>query len=95
MLEGYRLKKVVGPQAKRVATQSIIDGRGACQRRACRLVGLHRSVGRYNAVDQKDEPLKEKIVSLAHERKRFGYRRIHIMLKKEGLRVNQKRVYRL
>ncbi len=75
--------------------RSVIDVHGASQRRACRLVSLHRSVRRYNALDQKDKPLKDKIVSLAHERKRFGYRRIHILLKKEGLRVNHKRVYRL
>lgn len=71
---------------------------GTCnlsQRRACQLVNLHRSVGRYIVSDQKDGPLKDKIISLAHERKRFGYRRIHILLKKEGLKVNHKRVYRL
>jgi putative transposase len=86
---------VVSPQAKRAAIQSIIVERGVSQRRACRLVNLHRSVGRYNALDQNDKPLKEKIISLAHERKRFGYRRIHILLKKEGFKVNHKRVYRL
>lgn len=75
--------------------QSICIERKVSQRRACQLVSLHRSVGRYKVLDQKDKPLKEKIVSLAHERKRFGYRRIHIMLKKEGLKVNHKRVYRL
>jgi putative transposase len=75
--------------------QSIIVEHGVSQRRACRLVSLHRSVGRYNVLDQKDQPLKEKIISLAHERKRFGYRRIHILLKKGGIKVNHKRVYRL
>jgi putative transposase len=86
---------VVSPQAKRTALQSIMNVRKVSQRRACRLVNLHRSVGRYQTLGQKDEPLKEKIISLAHERKRFGYRRIHILLKREGLQVNHKRVYRL
>lgn len=95
MLERYRFKKVVSPQTKKVAMQSMIDEHGVSQRRACRLINLHRSVGRYNALDQNDELLKGKIVSLAHERKRFGYRRIHVLLKKEGLKINHKRVYRL
>lgn len=39
--------------------------------------------------------LKARIKALAHERRRFGYRRIHDMLKFEGIAVNHKRVYRL
>lgn len=68
---------------------------GYSQRRACGLLAFDRSVGRYEPKLKNDEDLKSKIVSIAHERKRFGYRRIHIMLKREGLRVNHKKVYRL
>jgi putative transposase len=85
---------VVSPQIKKVAMQCMVTERGISQRRACRLVNLHRSVGRYKC-GEKDKLLKERITALAHERKRFGYRRIHILLKKEGLKVNHKRVYRL
>ena len=73
----------------------LINVHGFSQRQACRLLAFDRSVGRYKPKPKDDEGLKSKIVSIAHERKRFGYRRIHIMLKREGLKVNHKRVYRL
>lgn len=57
-------------------------------------MALHRSVGRYEKI-QKDDQLKEKIISYAHQRKRFGYRRIHLLLKLDGIKANHKRVYRL
>jgi len=66
------------------------------ERRACRLVGLTRSSWRNPPNDdQSTIDLKARIKALAHERKRFGYRRIHDMLKFEGIKVNHKRVYRL
>lgn len=64
------------------------------QRRVCWLLGLNRSVGRYQS-KRDDENLKVRILHHAHERKRFGYRRIHLLLKMEGTKVNHKRVYRL
>lgn len=73
--------------------RSAIDRHGVSERRACRLVNLHRSVGRY--ICQEGDPLKDRIISIAHQRKRFGYRRIHLLLKKEGEPINHKRVYRL
>lgn len=73
----------------------MIESCGLSQRKACCLVNLHRSVGRYKTVRPNDGLLKGKIISLALERKRFGYRRLHLLLKKEGFKVNHKRVYRL
>ncbi len=66
------------------------------ERSACRLVGLTRSSWRKPPQhDQSTIALKARIKALAHERKRFGYRRIHDMLRFEGVQVNHKRVYRL
>jgi putative transposase len=66
------------------------------QRRACRLVGISRSVLNYQSrLSQEDQALKARIISLAQERRRFGYRRIHALLRREGVEVNHKRVYRL
>ena len=66
------------------------------ERRACSLVGLSRSSWRNPPQDNETTvTLKERIKALAHERRRFGYRRIHDMLKFEGVVVNHKRVYRL
>ena len=66
------------------------------QRRACRLVGLSRSVLSYHSEKQGDDlALKARLVELANERRRFGYRRLHALLRREGVEVNHKRVYRL
>ena len=75
--------------------QALIEHHRKSQRKACKLVNLVRSVGRYIPKENKDDELRRKIISFAHQRKRFGYRRLHILLKKEGFEVNHKRVYRL
>ena len=66
------------------------------QRRACRLVGLARtSCQRVPVPDQATQALQCRIVEIAHQRRRFGYRRVHDLLKPEFPGVNHKRVYRL
>ena len=66
------------------------------ERRACRLVGLSRDSYRNPPVtDSETVALSSAIVEIAHVRRRFGYRRIHDMLRQEFPGVNHKRVYRL
>jgi len=66
------------------------------ERRACQLVGLSRTVLHYRPLRSPEtEHLRERIVALAAVRRRFGYRRIHVLLKREGALANHKRVYRL
>ena len=65
------------------------------QRRACGLIGSHRSTIQYRARVRDDEALRQKLIELAKERSRFGYRRLHVLLRREGLVVNHKRVLRL
>ncbi|AJX56678.1 integrase core domain protein [Burkholderia mallei] len=66
------------------------------ERRACRLVGLSRSVLHYDAKpDHENEVLAARLVKLAHERRRFGYRRLHALVEREGTHANHKRIYRL
>lgn len=66
------------------------------QRRACRLVGLSRSVLNYEPeADVANQALAGRIIELAAERRRFGYRRIHVLLRREGHQANHKRVFRL
>jgi putative transposase len=66
------------------------------ERRACRLVGLARTTLRRAPVEAAETvALKARIVDLAQARRRFGYRRIHDLLRREGVRANHKRVYRL
>jgi putative transposase len=65
------------------------------ERRACTVVGCALSSQRYRARRPPQEPLRERLRALAHERVRWGYRRLHVLLAREGLQVNHKRVYRL
>jgi putative transposase len=66
------------------------------ERRACALVGLARDSWRHPPQRAKsDHDMSERIKRLAHERRRFGYRRIGDLLRADGTAVNDKRVYRL
>jgi len=58
-------------------------------------VGIRRSSARYQTRRSGDQELRERLRQLAGERRRFGYRRLHVMLRREGEKVNHKRVYRL
>jgi putative transposase len=66
------------------------------QRRACALVSLARDSWIHQPKKAaKDAPMSARIVELAHERRRFGYRRIADLLRAQGEAINDKRVYRL
>ena len=66
------------------------------ERRACQLVGLSRTVLHYESKAQpENEQLKARLVELAGERRRFGYRRLHALIRREGVQANHKRIYRL
>ena len=66
------------------------------ERRACSLVGLSRATMRYQSQRSPDEcELTERIKTIAFIRRRFGYRRVHQLLRREGVEVNHKKVYRL
>ena len=72
-----------------------IDHRGYTQRRACALVGIAPRVYRYRSVRPDDAGLRKRLRELAAERRRFGYRRLHLLLKREGVEINWKKLYRL
>jgi putative transposase len=65
------------------------------QRRACRLVALDRTSARYQSRRKPQTELQERLRSLAEQRPRFGYRRLTVLLRRQGLKVNHKRIYRL
>lgn len=74
----------------------ILQAQGLSERRACRLVGMARTSCRYAPQRQgQEENLKARLRTLAGERRRFGYRRLTVLLRREGPAVNHKRVYRL
>ena len=65
------------------------------ERRACRLLEVHRSVARYQSQATEPAGLRERLCALAAERRRFGYRRLYLLLRREQFQVNHKRIYRL
>jgi putative transposase len=65
------------------------------QRRACRLVGLQPKTYRYGSKRTGDEELRGKLRELASQRRRFGYRRLGLLLARQGIRLNHKKLYRL
>jgi putative transposase len=66
------------------------------ERHACRLIGLERSTQRYQSRKAaRDTELRQRLKELAAKRMRFGYRRLVVLLVREGLLVNHKRIYRL
>jgi putative transposase len=86
----------VRPAQRRAAVQVLQERFGVSQRRACRLVGTARSTVRYRCRGGDDDgALRERLCELAAARPRFGYRRLHVLLRREGITVNHKRVARL
>ena len=69
--------------------------KGLSERRACRLLELDRSSYRYEAAADGDAELRGKLLGLARQKPRYGYRRLHVLLQRQGQAVNVKRVYRL
>ena len=68
---------------------------GVSVRRACRAVPANRSSYHYQSIRPSQEPLRKRIREIAETRVRYGYRRIHIILRREGWSINVKRVRRL
>ena len=65
------------------------------QKRACALAGIDPRVYRRTSKRPADTQLRARMKELASERRRFGYRRLHILLKREGWDVNRKKLYRI
>ncbi|MEP4258361.1 MAG: IS3 family transposase [Rhizobiaceae bacterium] len=95
MLKDVASPKVVTPAAKREAVAHVCKEHGVSQRRACNVLQIDRSSVRYKSVRGDDNHLREAMKKVAAERRRFGYRRIHVMLERQGIFMNQKKLRRL
>ena len=83
------------PAQKRELVQFLCVGFRVSQRKACRAIGIWSSTCRYRSQAKDQTPLRMRIRDLAASRVRYGYRRLHVLLQREGWTVNAKRVYRL
>ncbi|WP_334166218.1 IS3 family transposase [Tepidimonas sp.] len=94
-LKDLLFKKVVTPAAKREAAAHLQACHGMSERRACRVIDADRKSVRYRSARDDDGALREKLRELANQRRRFGYRRLHILLRREGVMINRKKTQRL
>ncbi len=83
------------PANKREATTYLKQCFKVSERRACHVLNIQRSLVRYRAKRSVDVLLRQRLRELSFERKRFGYRRLHILLSREGVEVNHKKLWRI
>ncbi len=80
------------PAARRAAVLSVREAHEISERRACMILGVDRSVVRYRSCRPEEAELRARLRSLAGERRRFGYRRLGLLLSREGVRLNHKKL---
>lgn len=86
---------MVTPAARRAAVDHFRERYGFSERGACRMASFSRSSYRRSSRRQEaDKPLRERLLELAAERPRFGYRRLHVLLLREGWEMATGRVFR-
>ncbi|WP_132528726.1 IS3 family transposase [Rhizobium sp. BK376] len=88
-------KKMVGPAAKREAVTHLKAVMGLSERRACQIISADRKTVRYRSSRPPEVELRAKLRDLANERRRFGYRRLFVLLRREGEPSGVNRIYRL
>ncbi|RYY28772.1 MAG: IS3 family transposase [Sphingomonadales bacterium] len=90
-------KKLVTLAAKREAVAHLQTTLGMSERRACAVVGADRTSMRYRScrADDGDLRSRSRLRELAQQRRRFGYRRLHILLRRDGITINRKKTQRL
>ncbi|MGI4733370.1 MAG: IS3 family transposase [Janthinobacterium lividum] len=94
-LKDLLFKKMVAPAAKRQAVAHLQATLGMSERRACAVVGADRTSMRYRSCRADDGDLRSRLCELAQQRRRFGYRRLHILLRRDGVTINRKKTQRL
>ena len=72
------------PQERRAAIAHVMTAHGLGVTRACGLIGMSRSMYRYEAMRPDDAALKVRLTALAAQKRRYGYHRLHVLLCHEG-----------
>lgn len=86
---------MVAPSVKREAVAHVVAAHGVSQRRACKALAVDRASVRYRSVRSDDADARTAMKAVPGERRRFGYRRIHLMLERQGIVMNLKKLRRL
>lgn len=86
---------MVTPTARREAVEFLVKEREASIQHACGLIGLSRSSYYHEPVRADDDDLRAAVRQVAEQRRRWGYRRIAVKLRREGWRDNHKRIGRI
>jgi transposase InsO family protein len=86
---------MVGPAAKRAAVAHLQAVMSLSERRACSIIGADRKMIRYRSSRPRDAALRGRLRDLANARRRFGYRRLFVLLRREGEPSGINRIYRL
>ena len=74
------------PAARREAVAHLRERQEVSERRACRVIGADRTTIRYRSQRPDDAPIRLRLRALAGERRRFGYRRLGLLLSREAYR---------
>ena len=83
------------PAAQRKAVARLKGAFGMSERRACQIISADRKTIRYRSSRPPEIKLRAKLRDLANERRRFGYRRLFILLRRDGEPSGVNRIYRL
>lgn len=86
---------MVKPARRREVVQHYQQAFALSERRACKAMGFGRASHRYRSRREPAVELRMRLKELAEARVRYGYRRLHVLLQREGWHVNHKRIYRL
>jgi len=85
----------VRPAQRRRLSRDLVEAYQVSERRACGTLAFHRSTVRYRSKARDQTPIRMRLRELAASRVRYGYRRLHVLLRREGWKVNHKRIWRL
>ena len=91
-VEGHHVPKVVTPAARRTVVTHAREAHGLSERRACAIIGADRSAMRYRHRRADDAATRTRLKELAAQRRRFGWRRLKLLLEREGIRMNHKKL---
>ncbi len=95
-IKGFCQGKLISAERKRQVISRSVEKHKISERKACDLFDQHRTTQRYKKKkSETDDVIRARVIALASEFGRYGYRRITALVNREGYKVNKKKVYRI